>query len=71
MRTANIPGNGGLKCTLPIAYNGKYCVVGTMNQSTAANNSRLMIFDHHATYFYADWTDGGHVDRIQWISVGF
>lgn len=44
-RTANIPGMGGLKCTLPVAYTGNYTVVGTMFESGGANDSRLMIWD--------------------------
>lgn len=69
--TAGIPGKGALKVTLPIAYTGAYSVTGCMNVSTGANDSRLMIFDHHETWFYADWTNGGHVDSIQWMSIGY
>ena len=70
-RTAGIPGNGALKVTLPIAYTGAYSVTGCMNGSSGANDSRLMIFDHHKTWFYADWTNASHVDSIQWMSIGY
>ena len=71
MKTSGIPGYGALKVTLPMAYTGAYSVTGTMNTNRAANDSRLMIFDHHETCFYADWTNASHVDCIQWISIGY
>ena len=71
-QTTKIPGNGALNIAFPVAYSStNYAVVGTMAQLSTAGNSRLFIINRGTAAFDADWTDASHVDKINWISIGY